>query len=211
MLHLLIITHIPFFEIFQHADKDLIHIFMYQFAVRGREYVICTPLFMQSQREGPVLVFIPKREFHLVPVSKLFWAGLHAFKDIIPSHRLIHNTPYLPFLHLHLFFIRHGLVHTSPTFREDTADRLAGFLRRPFQDFKKPSLRISTLELIDHKADLLPGDAIFYCNIFIFHWNIYNSFIWEIHSFNNPFKNLPFFHRLLQIVRIFSPTGSDPS
>ena len=48
MLHFPIIADISLPKIFQHADKNLIHILMDQFTVRGSEHIICTPFFMKS-------------------------------------------------------------------------------------------------------------------------------------------------------------------
>ena len=154
---------------------------------------------MESQRKRPVFVLISERELHFIPVAELFRAGFHALKYILSVYRFIHKPADLPFLHLHLFFIGHGLVHTSTARREDTAHRLSRFEGRLLQHFQQTPLRIPPLKLVDHKADFLSGDPVLYRYIFFFFRYIYDPFIREIHSLNNTFECLSFFHTLLHI------------
>ena len=76
MLHLFIIADVPLAKIFQHTDKDLIHILMDQLTVRGCQDIISAPLFMEPERKGTVLIFIAEGELHLIPVSNSFGLAL---------------------------------------------------------------------------------------------------------------------------------------
>ena len=177
MLHLSVIAYISLTEIFQHAHKDLIHILVYKTAVRSCQNVVCTALFMKSQREWSVLILITKRELHLIAVAEFFRTCFHPLKDILPIYRFIHDPADLSFLHLHLLFIWHGLVHTSSAGREDTAHRISCFKWRLLQYLQQTSLCVPSLKLVDHKADFLSGNPVLYCHIFFFFGYIYDSFI----------------------------------
>ena len=199
MLHLFIVADAPLSEMLQHAHKNLIHIRMHQSAVRCCQDIISASFFMKAQGERPVLILIPKGELHLVPVSELFRACLYTLEDITSLHCLIHDPPNLPFLHLHLFFIGHGLIHTAAAGGKDAADGLSCLQRRLLQHLKEPSLCISTLEFIDEKTHFLSRHSVLHRDILVLLSKIHDPLIRKVHSLYSSFKNLSFLHLFLHV------------
>ena len=64
----------------------------------------------------------------------------------------------------------------------------------------------SSFFLVDHKADLLAGNAVLYCYLSLFQAD--SPLIWKIYFFNDPLINFTFLQILFSFLNFISPHGS---
>ena len=182
---------------------------MHDFAVARGQDIVGASLFMKSERQRAVLVFIAEGKLHFIPVCKLLRTSLDAKERRIGLPRLIDLAGlhegiveqffHLPGLHCKLILITHRLVHASAAGRENTADRIALFHRGFFCYFEQAALHAVLSFFVDLKADLLSRNCIFHGNHLALH--MYTSFIREIDSFHDSLVNFSFFHSLLLLCQ----------
>ena len=125
VLHFLIMYSSKLCEKVQHAGKNGSHVRMHQLTIGCSQHIIGASFLVKSQRQGTVLKLIPKREFHLIPVSKLNGTSMDSLpvKIHVLPNCCLKKTLHLIFFHLQLLFVRHGLIHTASAGRENATDR----------------------------------------------------------------------------------------
>ena len=194
MLHFLIMHSTKLCKKVQHTGKNSCHIRMHQFTVRSSQHIIGASLLMQANRKGTVLIFISKGKFHLIAVSKFYRASMNSLpmKISILTYSRLKKPFHLIFLHLQLFLIGHGLIHTATTGWKNRAYRLTYFQRGFLQNLQESAFRSAGTLLVNHKAYLLARNTIFHNHLFSIY--IYISLIWKINLLNDSFVNLAFFH-----------------
>ncbi|CDE67694.1 unknown [Blautia sp. CAG:37] len=207
--YLVVVTCVPLFKVRQHAGQNLCEILMHDFAVARGQDIVGASLFMKSERQRAVLVFIAEGKLHFIPVCKLLRTSLDSKERIIGLPRLIDLAGlhegiveqffHLTGLHCKLILITHRLVHASAAGRENTADRIALFHRGFFCYFEQAALHAVLSFFVDLKADLLSRNCIFHGNRLALH--MYTSFIREINSFHDSLVNFSFFHSLLLLCQ----------
>ena len=202
VLHFMIVGDIALPEIIPHAYKNIRHILMDQLTVVCIQHVVGAAFFVQAQRQRPVLIFVAEGKLHLIPVSEFFRTSVDSLPDIIRlsfAVRLpalyqdrLQQLPDLPFLHLKLGFIRHSLIHTASAGGKRTAHRFPCLQRRFLRHLQKPALHFSFPFLLHRKPDLLPGNAVFHCNLLF--PGLYAPLVGKIHFLNNTLVYFAFFH-----------------
>ena len=138
---------------------------MHDFAVARGQDIVGASLFMKSERQRAVLVFIAEGKLHFIPVCKLLRTSLDSKERIIGLHEgIVEQFFHLTGLHCKLILITHRLVHASAAGRENTADRIALFHRGFFCYFEQAALHAVLSFFVDLKADLLSRNCIFHGN-----------------------------------------------
>ena len=149
---------------------------------------------MKTQSEGAIFVSVSERKFHFIAVTEFHRASMDAFPAIVCVFQCcVQKLPDLAFLHFQLFFIGHGLVHTAATFRKNGTGRVSGFLRRFLQNFQQTSFCPAGTLFVDHKTDLLSGNAIFDSDLLISYHH--SPFVGKIYFFNCALIYFAFFHK----------------
>ena len=70
---------------------------------------------MQSQAKRSVLLLIPEREFHFVPVCFFLWGRKNSLKKIVSPDNGRKELLYLLFLFIQFLFIRNLLIKATTT------------------------------------------------------------------------------------------------